>query len=853
MKNKTIPLELAAVPIALTPNGEQILTKRFLCKDTTGATIETIPQMFWRVADAITQQYSDPHVAMDMAVKYYNMMTKLEFFPNSPTFTGAGTPLGQLAACFVLPITDDMGRDMDAGIFSTLRNAALIQQTGGGIGFDFSQLRPKGDPVNTTGTASGPLSFLEVYNAAFGAIAQGGTRRGANMAVLRVDHPDIFEYIRAKKKEGVLSNFNLSVALTNEFMKAVVADAEYNLVNPRTKKVVKTLRAQLVYDEIVASAHANGEPGVLFIDTSNATNPVPHLYQYAATNPCGEQYLGPFESCCLGSINLAKFGEGKEVQWDELRRVTETAVRFLNDVLDNNKFVPTVPQLRDMAQKTRRIGLGIMGLADLCYSRGLRYGSPEMLVFAEQVMEYIKYCAMAESIKMAKESGPFPALPGSIYDPNAFKWSVPMPYTLFPLVHHTPLIRWDMLMADLKKYGIRNSSITTIAPTGTISTVVGCEGYGCEPVFALAYTRHVKDKNNEMVDLSYVSPMLTNRCHDPAVIKEALATGSLQHMKMTTPANEAIQKVFVASQDISHTDHIKVQAALQHYVDNSISKTINMAPDATVADVHDAFIMAWKHGCKGLTVYVTGSRKEVVLETKAQQQPPPPPPPPPIVVALSQSQNNDIITPNPILATTTTTTTTTSDPVSTPPVHSQTPFLSKRPRPLVLQGSTYCSETPLGDAFVTVNSTCDHEPFEVFLNVGKGGTDVAAVSEAMGRLISLALRLPSSLSPSERLEMVASQLDRIGGRTAKRVGRNRMLSLPDAIATVLRQHMGIPCESPSIHNSSNSIPITLPNVTHHQHQQDSRVLGDLCPSCGETTFIKSEGCLKCVGCGYAQC
>ncbi|MDD2694326.1 MAG: adenosylcobalamin-dependent ribonucleoside-diphosphate reductase, partial [Anaerolineales bacterium] len=463
-----------------------------------------------------------------LAVQYYELLTTKRFFPNSPTFTGAGTPLGQLAACFVLPITDDMGRD-PAGIFQTLRDAALIQQTGGGNGFSFSRLRPKGTLVKSSaGEATGPVGFLRVYDKAFGEIAQGGTRRGANMAVLRVDHPDIEEFITCKTDENAITNFNISVGITDAFMQAVQNDGLWELRFPDVRSakyhdftgtleqaeqagvpitVYKVLRARDLFERIVQQAHHNGEPGVLFLDAANRANPVPHLYPLEATNPCGEQWLGPYENCCLGSINLAQhLGPDGAVDWEKLRQSVELSTRFLEDVIEANAYVPAVPRLREAAMRARRIGLGIMGLADLMYHTGIRYGSSEGEEFAAQVMEFVRYQAMLTSIELSKERGPFLSIQGSIYDPQRITWQPPVP--LAPYVHDwgRPAVEWIKVVEGIRQFGIRNAAQTTIAPTGTIATVAGCEGYGCEPVFALAYIRHVNDNGRDL-QLTYTSPL----------------------------------------------------------------------------------------------------------------------------------------------------------------------------------------------------------------------------------------------------------------------------------------------------------------------------------------------------------
>ncbi len=526
-------------PIDLSDNARTVLTKRYLRKGPDGKPAESIEEMFWRVAwnvAAPEEAHGDRQATADL---FYDLLTGKRFFPNSPTFTGAGTPLGQLAACFVLAIDDDMGRSPD-GIFQTLRNAALIQQTGGGNGFSFSRLRPKGDRVaSSNGTATGPVGFLQVYDKAFGEIAQGGSRRGANMGVLRVDHPDVRQFITCKTDESQITNFNISVGITDAFMQAVKDDGTYDLINPHNGTVSETIRAREVFDMIARHAHHNGEPGMLFLDAANRDNPVPHLYQLEATNPCGEQFLGPNENCCLGSINLAPHvtADGK-VDWQKLRESVETATRFLDDVVDANAYVPAVPELQVAAHRVRRIGLGIMGLGDLMYHLGVRYGSDEGQEFASQVMEFVHFHAMRTSVALAEERGPFLAIRGSLYDPDDLKWTPPQPLKPYMRDWGRPPVDWPSIVDGIRQHGIRNGAQTTIAPTGTISTVAGCEGYGCEPVFALAYVRYFDD-NGTRRELEYTSPLFEKALSDAGldeptrkrIVQQTALSGSCQDIR----------------------------------------------------------------------------------------------------------------------------------------------------------------------------------------------------------------------------------------------------------------------------------------------------------------------------------
>ncbi|MGD9316933.1 MAG: adenosylcobalamin-dependent ribonucleoside-diphosphate reductase [Anaerolineae bacterium] len=809
----TIPPSLDR-EIPLSENALTVLGKRYLLRGPDGKPAETPDQMFWRVARIVASPdvaYGDS--AERSARAFYDLLTTFRFMPNSPTFTGAGTPLGQLAACFVLPIEDDMGR-APAGIFSTLRVAALIQQTGGGNGFSFSRLRPKGARVSTSkGFATGPVGFLRVYDKAFGEIAQGGTRRGANMAVLRVDHPDILEFVRCKSQEGEIANFNISVGITDSFMRAVEGDEEYELINPQDGSVWERIRARKVFDEIVDNAHRNGEPGVLFLDAANRSNPVSHLYALEATNPCGEQWLGPYENCCLGSVNLAQHalpvvgdapGASRIVDWAKLQDTVDLATRFLDNVIDANKYVPAVPEIEEAAHRARRIGLGVMGLGDLMFRAGIRYGSPEAEEFAAQIVEFVRFQAMSTSIKQARKRGAFPAIQGSIYDPESLKWRPPAPLSPYTHDFGRPALDWNEIVQGIRSHGIRNAAQTTVAPTGTIATVSGCEAYGCEPAFALTYVRHFKD-GDEDVELTYTSPLFMQALEQAGldedtrdeIVHQVSVTGSCQELDAVP---DQIRHVFVVANDIPAAEHVRMQAAIQAFVDNSISKTINFPQAATTEDVGRAYQLAWRLGAKGLTVYVTGSRERVVLETQLTKSTK--------AVDGYGSQQDGVV--------------------------------PRKPRPMVLQGTTYRTPTPLGTAYITINENGDHTPFEVFANVGKAGSDTAAVAEAIGRLISLTLRMPSPLTSQERLAEVIDQLTGIGGRRPMGFGPNRVRSLPDALAQVLARHIALVEAEPPPEQLP--LPIAMP-------QQGA----DLCPDCGQAAFVAMEGCRKCLNCGFSEC
>ncbi len=700
------------------------------------------------------------------------------------------------------------------------------------------------------------------------------TRRGANMGVLRVDHPDIEEFITCKTDEHAITNFNISVGITDAFMQAVEKDEDWNLRFPDITsplyrsfhgtfeqaeaagipfKVHKTVRARDLFNKIVHQAHHNGEPGMLFLDAANRSNPVPHLYQLEATNPCGEQWLGANENCCLGSVNLAQhMGTNGSVDWEKLRQDVQLATIFLDDVVEANAYVPAVPTLKEAAHRARRIGLGIMGLADLMYHAGIRYGSPEGQEFGAQVMEFVRYTAMQTSNELAKARGPFPAIQGSIYDPDNFRWQPPV--SIVPYEHDwgRPEIHWNEVDQSIRAHGIRNAAQTTIAPTGTIATVAGCEGYGCEPVFALAYIRHVND-NGKDLKLTYASPQFENVLQQlnlepdlrAAILEQIMREGTCQGVEALP---EAVRSTFVVSADISAEEHVRTQAALQAFVDNSLSKTINFPAGTLEDEVAKAYQLAWKLGCKGITVYVTGSRDVVVLETHATAD-------------KKQSTAEAVVT--------------VEDTAQVSENPSQTAeqlkiwHEAKRPRPRVLPGYTYNIQTPLGKTFVTVNENGGQQPFEVFITCAKAGSDTAAVSDAIGRLISYVLRLASPVEPQQRLMEVVRQLAGIGGGRPMGFGPNRVRSLPDGVAQVLadylmnweerldmlkaNQQADLAAGKTNGHEMGQSLDSHSAPVPSGQPTLFSSQIGDLCPECGQAAVINEEGCRKCYACGYSEC
>jgi ribonucleoside-diphosphate reductase alpha chain len=581
---------------------------------------------------------------------------------------------------------------------------------------------------------------------------------------------------------------------------------------------------------------------MLFLDAANRSNPVPHLYQLEATNPCGEQWLGPYENCCLGSVNLAQhFGPDGTVDWDGLKEAVELSTRFLDDVVDANKYVPAVPQLSDAAHRARRIGLGLMGLADLMYHAGVRYGSPEGQEFSAQVMEFVRYHSMRTSIDLARERGPFPAIRGSIYDPENLTWQPPHSIVEYQNDYGRPALDWEAVTDGIRQHGIRNAAQTTIAPTGTIATVAGCEGYGCEPVFALAYIRHVND-NGKDLQLTYASPLFEQALiregigpeQREDIITQVMQEGSCQNVAAVP---QRLRDTFVVSADISAEEHVRMQAAMQAFVDNSLSKTINFPPNATTEDVATAYMLAWELGCKGITVYVTGSREKVVLETHA--------------TAEKKQAGEKAAAAEPG-----------TDLLLAENAEQMTIWHdTRKPRPRALKGFTYSIETPLGKAFITVNENGGDQPFEVFINTAKAGSETAAVSEAIGRLISYVLRLASPVEPAQRLLGLMRQLAGIGGGRALGFGPNRVRSLPDGVAQVLEDYLDEreerlkdgPKEAAEDHGGSNGRSITSKIEMRPTGPALPLKIGDLCPECGEAAVVNEEGCRKCYACGYSEC
>jgi len=563
----------------LSDNAIKVLEKRYLAKDETGKLLEDPEGMFRRVAKTIAsadKSYVSSSELKKTEKEFFDMMANLEFLPNSPTLMNAGRPLGQLSACFVLPIEDTM-----EGIFDSIKNAALIHKSGGGTGFSFSRLRPKGATVNSTGgVASGPVSFMKVFNAATEAVKQGGTRRGANMGILRVDHPDIREFITCKQDNRDITNFNISVAVTEKFMEAAQKGLEYDLIDPVTKKAVKKENAKEIFDMIVNNAWKNGEPGIVFLDRINRANVTPELGEIESTNPCGEQPLLPFEACNLGSINLSLMvkdtGDGMEVDYDKLAATVRKAVHFLDNVIDVNRY--PLPQIDEMTRGTRKIGLGVMGWADMLCRLGIPYNSQQAINLAEKLMHFIQDEARRMSVELAEKKGVFPLYDKSIYKELGVK--------------------------------VRNATTTTIAPTGTLSIIAGCSS-GIEPIFAISYIRNVMD-NDELIE---VNPIFREKAvrggfYSDDLMRRIAKEGSLKEF---AEIPEDVKEIFVTAHDISPEWHVRMQASFQKYTDNAVSKTVNLSHDATRDDVREVFELAYKTCCKGVTIYRDGSREMQVL------------------------------------------------------------------------------------------------------------------------------------------------------------------------------------------------------------------------------------------------
>lgn len=731
---------------SLSLNALKVLEKRYLRRDKAGNVLESHSEMFMRVARNIAEQDAryGPGADVEKAAKaFYDLMSGLEFLPNSPTLMNAGRDLQQLSACFVLPVEDSI-----EGIYTAIKNAAVIHKSGGGTGFSFSRLRPHNDIVrSTSGVASGPISFMKVFNASTEAIKQGGTRRGANMAVLRVDHPDILEFITCKAGDKDLTNFNLSVAVTDVFMSALERGGEYPLIHPNSRETVKTLRARDVFELIVKNAWNNGEPGIIFIDRINRDNPTPALGEIESTNPCGEQPLLPNEACNLGSVNLAVMVKDGKINHAKLRRVVHEAVHFLDNVIDASSF--PLPEIDAMVKQNRKIGLGVMGFADMLIQMSLPYNCDEAVETARSVMRFIRDEARAASQRLAAARGAFPSFPES-----AFKGGQPL----------------------------RNATTTTIAPTGSISIIAGVSS-GIEPLFAITYYRNVLDKER-MIEVNPHFQIAAERqgFNSPEIMEDIAAKGSLREIKAVP---EEVKRIFVTAHDIEPIWHVRMQAAFQESTDNAVSKTVNLPNGASIKDVDRVYREAYRLGCKGVTIYRDGSREEQVL--------------------------------------------TTGEPGSKKAAGAR---ISPRKRPLVTAGRTETISTGCGKLYVTINHD-DQGLFEVFTQIGKTGGCTAAQSEAVARLISLALRA------GVNAESIVKNIRGIRCNKPAMQRGGSVLSCPDAVGIVLERYLKW--------RSGGAEDLVF---SHSLSALDQ--LSGACPECGDK--IEHEGgCLVCRSCGYSKC
>ena len=754
--------------IDLTDSAIKVLEGRYLKRDDSGKAVETAHDMLKRVAYNIAEadKIYDPHANIEEAAeKFYQMMSNLYFLPNSPTLMNAGRELGQLSGCFVLPIDDSI-----VDIFEIAKQGALVHKSGGGTGYSFSRIRPNGDYVkSTSGIASGPVSFMDVFNKYTDVVKQGGTRRGANMGILRVDHPDIIEFIDAKNKPNYknkkiadsfneskslkeniekllvgnyqLNNLNISVALTDRFMDAVEKDEEYELIHPATKKVIRKLKAREVLDKIAENAWKNGEPGVIFIDEINRHNPTPEVGEIESTNPCGEQPLLPYESCNLGSIDVSKFVGNKKIDFGRLEEVVHTAVHFLDNVIDMNKF--PLPQIEKMTKANRKIGLGIMGFADMLIQLGIPYNSQDAIIKAEEVMYFIQAKSKEASAKLAEERGNFPNIDKSIY----------------------------------KGTFMRNATTTTIAPTGTIGVITG-SSQGIEPLYAIVYERTTPQFTLFEPNKIFKKIAQEKGFYSESLLKEIFGRNGT--IKEFDSIPKEVRDLFITAYELNPEEHVKIQAAFQKHVDNAVSKTINFPESAKVEDVKNSFILAYKNNCKGVTVYRNNSSEEQVLTTG------------------KKTSNRSLVS-------------------------MIVEEIINKPRPEKVGGLTVKQTTPFLNLYTTVNRDMKSEElYEIFFAIGKSGTDVNAMAEGYGRLISLLFKLGVSL------EKIIEQLDGIGGRTQAFEKGGTIDSFPDAVAKSARKYL-------------EQIGISGEN---DKSKKDPIKSGNLCPRCG-SPLIKQEGCEKC--------
>jgi ribonucleoside-diphosphate reductase alpha chain len=754
-----MPLTEKDVKLELSNNALTVLKKRYLKKDDKGNPIEKPEQMFRRVAKNIAEadRLYDKNASLEETEqRFYNLMTSLRFMPNSPTLMNAGRELQQLSACFVLPVDDSI-----ESIFDAVKYTALIHKSGGGTGFSFSRLRPKNDVVKTTkGISSGPVSFMTIFDKATETIVQGGTRRGANMGILDIHHPDIIDFIKSKSEQHLLNNFNISVAITDDFMNAVNTDSDYELINPRTRKIVGTLKAREVFDLIAELAWKHGDPGVVFIDALNRYNPTPALGRIESTNPCGEQPLLPFEACNLGSINLKMFVKDRRIDWERLRETVHLAVHFLDNVVDMSVF--PLEQIENMVHGNRKIGLGVMGFADLLILLGIAYNSDKARETARQIMKFVQEEADNRSMELAEQRGVFP--------------------------------NWDKSIYVKRGQRFRNSTRTTVAPTGTISIIAGCSS-GIEPLFAVSFVRNVLD-NKQLPETNplFLDVAVKEGFYSDDLVREIAKRGSLHDVKGVP---ESVKGLFITAHDISAMDHVHMQAAFQEYTDNAVSKTVNFTNDATVQDVKDVYFEAHNLHCKGITVYRDGSRDVQVLTT-----------------GKNRSEKHLKVAP--------------------------------RQRPAITYGYTEKVETGCGNLYVTINAD-EHGPCELFASMGKAGGCAASQLDGQARLISMALR--SNVDPQSIVKQLKGMRCPSPSYLPKRDGK--VLSCSDALAKVLERYLehkknrrpdrglGTDAEGEDDHEPLGTISRT-------------KNIAGICQECGGILEHES-GCVVCHSCGFSKC
>ena len=867
----TLPINPPSGPVTLTQNARTVLEKRYLVKNEKGQPVEQPEDLFWRVSTVVAQadaKYGASEGAVqEVAEQFYFLMTQRRFIPNSPTLMNAGRPLGQLSACFVLPVEDALSNGKN-GIYDTLSSMALIHQSGGGTGFSFSRLRPKGSMVrSTTGVASGPVSFMKLYDASTNAVKQGGTRRGANMGILRVDHPDILDFISCKEDLTQITNFNISVAITEKFMQAVRDHTTYDLIDPHSLKAVGQLDAQMVWDKMILGAWRTGEPGVFYIDEANRFNPVPHLGSYEATNPCGEQPLLAYDVCNLGSINVGHYVHDGKLDWDSFRRDVHLTTHFLDNIIDVNKY--PLPEITDLSRRIRRIGLGVMGFADALVRLGIPYDSPMGVEFGRKVMKFVDVEAKKESERLANERGAFSEWDESIWGMDETAARDEKGQRIRPM------------------QVLRNCNVTTVAPTGTISIIAGCSS-GLEPLFAVAFMRNQAGVMMPDVNEDFVTLAKQEGWYSDELMERIAKTGTAKHPEVP----EKWQRVFITANEIAPEWHIRMQAAFQEHCDSAISKTTNFAHTASVEDVRAIYELAYQLKCKGVTVYRDGSRDNQVLSTgktadaaaarngvqadRGEAAPRTDRPAQP-AAENSREEREKVAELHGTIQ----------------ELHAEVARLKdglyaaeaenlqrrqKRSRPDKLRGTTYRKETPLGVAFININEDDKGQPFEVFVTLGKAGGSAMADAEAMGRLISLALR---SGIP---MQSVVRQLRGISSDRAVGLGPNKVLSVPDAIGIALddwwREKVqgvqqdvfttsefrapGAPSsdEPPAAKRrpeQSEGEPVMVRPIgkggeqleTSGRYDNGESFMGT-CPDCG-SQLEYAEGCVKCHVCGFSEC